>query len=91
MYTILRVIRGVLGAFFVIQIMWIANATLALITLFRQNIFDGIGDIFGIMIIKVLALLIFGYLFFGLRTFTNWLHTKNRGVPHPSLSKKWNL
>ncbi len=41
---------------------------------------------------KVIAMALFGCLFFGLRSLTNKLHIKKHGVPHPALGeKKWAL
>lgn len=91
MYMILRVIRGILGLSFGTQIADLVNGLLQLIRLLQLNTSESGGHIFAIMIVKIIFAVILGYLFFGLRTFINWLHTKNLGVPHPSLEKKWSL
>ena len=44
-----------------------------------------------LVFIKVIALVVFGALFFGLRSLINWLYTKKHGTPHPALAKMWAL
>jgi hypothetical protein len=44
-----------------------------------------------VLVLKLILLLIFGGLFFGLRLFINKLHTKLQGSPHPALATKWSL
>jgi uncharacterized membrane protein len=86
---ILRVIRGIFGLIFAEKV---SELILGLLQIFKTaNDSSNYGGIFAVMLVGTIIAVIFGYLFFGLRTFINWLHTKNYGVPHPSLVKKWSL
>ncbi|MFC4161918.1 hypothetical protein [Chitinimonas lacunae] len=83
----LRVIRAVFGFLFALQAIGILSA---------------IGDLgspsidqeklFVVLFVKIIAALIFGPLFFGLRALINKIHTKKYGSPHPLLGKStWAL
>ena len=41
--------------------------------------------------LNLLGIVIFGSAFFALRNFINWLHTRQRGTPHPALKSVWGL
>ena len=43
------------------------------------------GDMLTIVVVKLLVMLFFGGLFFGLRAFIHYLHNRWYGAPHPSL------
>lgn len=87
MFGLLRLIRGFCGFLFAMQIFGL----LPVLTWLQQP--DAItGGMWALVTIKVLALALFGWLFFGLRSIINRLHTKKHGVPHPVLAeKKWAL
>ena len=86
-FGLLRFIRGFCGVLFVMQI----AGLLPVLTWLQQP--DAVTDgIWVQVIIKVLALALFGSLFFGLRSIINRLHTMKYGVPHPALAEnKWSL
>jgi len=46
------------------------------------------GEMLAIVVVKMLVMLVFGSLFFGLRAFIHYLHNRWYGSPHPSLFKK---
>ncbi|PPC80809.1 MAG: hypothetical protein CTY38_10295 [Methylotenera sp.] len=83
----LRLIRGLCGFLFVMQIVGL----LPLLTWLQQP--DAVtGEMWAQVIIKVLAFGLFGWLFFVLRSIINRLYKKEHGVPHPILAeKKWVL
>lgn len=87
MFGLLRFIRGFCGLLFGMQIVGL----LPVLTWLQQP--DAVtGGMWAQVFIKVLALGLFGWLFFGLRSIINRLHTKKHGVPHPALAeKKWAL
>ena len=83
MFGILRLIRGAAGFVFAMQIVglvpiftWIAEPSAVT------------GAMMANVLLKVVAALIFGGMFFWLRGFINRRHEKKFGVPHPSLAKK---
>ena len=87
MFGILRFIRGFCGLLFGMNIVGL----LPLIGELLQPDAD-IGGIMAVVLIKLLAIALFGWLFFALRGLINRLHTKKHGVPHPALAdKKWAL
>lgn len=87
MFGLLRLIRGICGFVFAIQI----TGLLPILTWLQQP--DAVtGGLWAQVLIKVLALALFGWLFFWLRNIINRLHTKKHGVAHPALAeKKWAL
>lgn len=83
MFVLLRVVRGVIGVLFVFQIF----GMLPVLTWFQNP--EAIGGHHIVqLVIKILAAAIFGALFFGMRSFINWLHQKKHGTPHPALAVK---
>jgi len=87
MLGLLRLIRGFCGFLIAILIIgllavpsWLVQPVPILDSMWAQAL------------INVLALVLFGWLFFKLRSIINRLHTKKHGVPHPVLAeKKWAL
>lgn len=83
MFGFLRILRGIIGVIFALQIIgmlpalsWVQNP-------------EAIGAHHLVMLaFKLLATAAFGAAFFGLRAFINWLHQKMRGTPHPALAVK---
>ena len=88
MFGSLRVIRGICGFLFAIQIVHLIEA----IPLLLKSEGGSLGAGLALALIKVIALVVFGFLFFWLRGFINRLHLKKHGVMHPALAgKKWAL
>lgn len=87
MFGLLRFIRGFCGFLFALQIIGL----LPVLTWLQQP--DAItGGMWAQVLIKAIALVLFGWLFFWLRGVINRLHTKKHGAPHPALTeKKWAL
>lgn len=87
MFGILRLVRGSCAFVFGMQIVGL----LPVLKWLQQP--DAVtGGMWALVLIKVLAMALFGWLFFALRGLINRLHTKKRGVPHPALAdKKWAL
>jgi len=86
MFGFLRFVRGVSGLLFGMQIVGL----LPILTWLKQP--DAVtGSMLALVFIKVIALVVFGALFFGLRSLINWLYTKKHGTPHPALAKMWAL
>ena len=83
MFGFLRVVRGAIGVLFVAQLVGL----LPVLT-WLQNPEAISGHYVAQLVIKILAAVIFGALFFGMRSFINWLHQKKHGVPHPALAVK---
>ena len=87
MFGFLRLIRGICGLLFGMQIVGL----LPVLT-WLQNLGAVTGNIWAQVFFKILAMLLFGWLFFWLRNSINQQHTKKYGVPHPILAdKKWVL
>lgn len=87
MIGLLRVMRGIVGFFVVLQIF---GVVIILTWLQQPNL--PTGYVLGQFIFRIVVLLMFGGLFFGLRSIINRLHTKKHGVPHPTLAeKRWAL
>lgn len=83
MFGLLRLIRGVCGIVFTIQI----YGLFPVITWLQQP--EAITEsMLAHILIKVLALALFGWLFFWLRNIINRLHIQKHGVLHPTLRKK---
>ena len=86
MYTVLRLIRGIVGFIAGWQVLgllpvagWISNLGATTI------------EMWFVVFIKILAMLIFGAAFFWLRALINNQHIKQYGVPHPALTKRWSV
>lgn len=84
---LLRIVRGICGLMFGIQVIHLLQIPLAGI--------EGVlvtGNILALATIKLIALAVFGGAFFVLRRLINYLHTRSCGEPHPTLAvKKWAL
>jgi hypothetical protein len=87
MFGLLRLIRGFCGFLFASQVIGLLPA----LTWLQKP--DAITDDMWVkVIIKTVALVLFGWLFFWLRKLINRLYTKKYGIPHPVLAeKKWNV
>jgi len=85
-FNLLRIIRGICGFVFALQIIHIIGA-IALLAKPEAAELD-IGGFFAILLIKVIALSVSGFMFFWLRGIINRLHTKKHGTPHPALAEK---
>jgi len=86
MYMLLRVVRGLFGFIFALQIVglipvlsWFSDPSA--IT----------GALLAKVIIKLIALALTGCVFIYSRKAINALHTKFKGEPHPSLLGTWSL
>lgn len=82
LFNLLRIARGFCGLIFALQIIqllpvftWTAQPQAVT------------GNMLGLLTVKVMSLIIFCGLFFGLRWLINSLHTRSHGVPHPALEK----
>jgi hypothetical protein len=90
MFGLLRLVRVVCGFVFVLQVIHLFEAV-AWLTKPEADGAD-IGKFFALVLIKVIALGISGFLFFWFRGVINRLHVKKHGTPHPALAeKKWAL
>lgn len=83
MFGTLRLIRGVAGFIFAMQIVGLLP-----VFTWLSNVGAITGEMMANVVLKLLAALIFGCLFFWLRGFINRKHEKKFGVLHPSLAKK---
>lgn len=85
---LLRIIRGLCGLIFAINMMGLVMITITL----PMHPEMASGKELVQIILGALGSVFFGWLFFELRKFINWLHLKKIGKPHPSLAdKKWAL
>lgn len=91
MFGFLMLIRGFFGLLFIVQIIWLFNVLLALVTIDQEVTAAVLGELLGTSVIKFIALVVSGGLFFGLRKLINWLHARMYDSPHPALIKKWAL
>ena len=84
LFGFLRFVRGACGVLFGLEV-------IGLVPLFTwlQQPDARTGNMWALVFIKVVALIIFGALFFWLRHLINKLHIKKHGAPHPSLAKIW--
>ena len=88
MTGILRIVRCVCGFLFALQVVHLIGAALQLLN--SEEI--SMGAFVGLAFLKVIALVVFGFLFFWIRNFINHNHFKRHGVKHPSLAgNKWAL
>jgi hypothetical protein len=78
MFVLLRMTRAVCGVIAIVEIPAVLHLSA---THFTQAERGG----------QVIALFVFGILFFALRGFINRLHLKKHGVPHPSLKHDFSL
>lgn len=87
MFGLLRFIRGICGFLFA----WQVVGLLPVLTWMQRP--DAVtGGMWTRVLIKAIALVLFGWLFFWLRGAINRLHTKRHGAPHPALAEnKWAL
>jgi hypothetical protein len=53
--------------------------------------FAGVVAVSAVPNLNLFGIVIFGAAFFALRNFINWLHTRQRGTPHPALKNVWGL
>jgi hypothetical protein len=86
MYITLRILRGIFGIIFGIQLMglapvlsWFDNASLITAEMWIQ------------VALKLATLAITGCIFVYSRRGINSLHTKLKGEPHPALMSTWSL
>ena len=87
MFGFLRIVRGFFGFLIVLQIFGLVP-----VLTWLQQPSAVTGSMYGQLLVKVIFLLLFGGLFFGLRSVINRLHLKKHGVPHPTLAeKRWAL
>ena len=87
MIGLLRFIRGFCGFIFGWQVLGL----LPVLSWVQQP--DAItGSMVAVLLLKLVALVVFGSLFFALRRLINHLYEKKHGTPHPVLTeKKWAL
>ncbi len=86
-FGVLRLIRGLCGFMFAMQIVGL----LPILTWLQQPA-QATGGMWVQALFKVIAMILFGWLFFWLRSLINRFYTKRHGVPHPVLAeKKWAL
>ncbi len=87
MLGFLRIIRIFCGVIFAMQI----AGLLPIFTWLQQPSAIPAG-MWVLVAMKISAMVLFGWLFFALRSLINRLHTKTHGIPHPALAeKKWAL
>ena len=87
MFAFLRLVRGICGFLFASQIIGLLPV---LTWLQHPNVIT--GEMWALVVVKVVATLVFGWLFIWLRGVINRLHVKKLGKPHPALAvKKWAL
>lgn len=87
MIGLLRFIRGFCGFVFGLQLLGLLPA---ISWLQQPNAIT--GSMWAVVILKLMALALFGFLFFALRRLINYVHTGKYGNPHPALGdKKWAL
>lgn len=86
MIGVLRVVRGIAGFLFLMQIITLLPAISWL-----QDIHAVTDALWVKFIIKLLVLVVAGGLFFWLRSVINTLYTKKHAAPHPALVSRWGL
>lgn len=90
MFGLLRLIRGICGFVFALQVIHVIEAAAWLSK--PEAVSVDMGKFFALLLVKVIFLAVAGFLFFWLRGLINRLHTKEHGAPHPALAnKKWAL
>jgi hypothetical protein len=85
-YLLLRVIRAVFGFMAAWQILGLLP-----VVGWLQNIESASGGMWAIALVKIVMLLVFGTIFYGLRALINKLHFKKHGTQHPALVGRWSL
>ena len=85
-YIVLRVVRALIG--FIAG--WQIFGLLPVIG-WLSNLNATTGGMWAIVFVKAIILLIFGAMFFWLRTIINKLHSKKHGKPHPTMHTQWTL
>jgi hypothetical protein len=91
MFLLLRIIRGIIGFIFGLQIIHLISS-LTQLSGIQAASGESIYVFFTILIIKVILLIVAAFAFHGLRRFINFLHAKKFGVALPALAeKKWAL
>lgn len=83
MFGFLRLIRGICGFVFALQVLGLVPV---LTWLSQPDAID--GKMVAMVVLKLVVLAVSGGLFFGLRKLINRLHEKKHGEPHPALAKK---
>ena len=100
MIGLLRITRGFIGFFLLASIADILNLIIqkANNSSIEYSVTDSLwfgifytDSVLQIIIIGVIAIIIFGALFMGLRNLINSMHHKINGKPHPSLTTVWSL
>jgi len=87
MFGFLRFIRGFCGILFAWQIIGLFP-----VLTWLQQPDAATGEMWARVLIKVIAMALFGWLFFWLRNLINRLYAKKHSMPHPVLAeKKWAL
>ena len=85
-YILLRFIRALFGFIAGWQIIGLLPVIGWLSNLSATN-----GGMWAVVFVKALIFLMFGGIFFWLRTLINKLHTKKHGKPHPTMYTQWML
>ena len=85
-FGLLRLLRGTVAIFFVLQIIGL----LPVLTWF-SNPHVISDDMWIQLVIKIVAFIVFGLLFFALRILIHRLHNRWYGSPHPTLTSVWAL
>lgn len=83
MFGFLRIVRAIAGLLFCLQIIGL----LPVIT-WLQDASAVDGKMLAFLGFKVFLALVFGAIFFGMRSLINRLHIKKDGTPHPALANK---
>lgn len=83
MYTALRIVRGIIGFVFGVQIIGLFP-----IITWLQDTSAITGNMIAVLVLKVVLGVLCGVVFFWMRRLINKLHTKKHGVPHPALAEK---
>lgn len=86
MYLVLRIVRGIFGAIAGWQVIGMLP-----VTGWLQNLGAVTSSMWAVLALKLVLLLLFCSLFFGMRLLINRLHIRLQGSPHPALVKTWSL
>ena len=90
MFGLLRVVRGICGFVFALQAFHVMEAVAWLLK--QGGPSPGMGSVLAVLTIKIIAMIVTGFLFLWLRRLINRLHVKKKGTPHPALAeRKWAL
>lgn len=85
MINFLRVVRGLCGFLFAMQVVGLLPTPELIEALKNPNVDQ--GKILAFLVLKLMLAAFFGGCFFGLRKAINKLWEKKYGAPHPTLSK----